>query len=192
MIISLPVPESLLAFDTIFAEVSDVTSSRSAYARQFLGQMWINLTSITSMGSFSGQHRPERRLLQPTFDSRYGDGDLRLSSALRPLRVILHCLICGRKVTRQSAQEIDGAGQFVAACLVILAPAARGRKGVHRGGPGDPQPLQGRVDAQIFELDQEIALDRYNDDAIEAVRSTADYPPLSRRRGSPGIPLSFD
>jgi excinuclease ABC subunit A len=167
--------KSSLAFDTIFAEGQRrYVESLSAYARQFLGQMdkpdvdYIEgLSPAVSIDQKGVSHNP--RSTVGTVTEIYDF--LRLLYA----RVgIPHCPICGREVTRQSAQEIVEAVETLpeGSRLMLLAPVVRGRKGVHQAVLEEIQKagfVRARVDGQIYELDQEIALDRYKMHAIEAV-----------------------
>jgi excinuclease ABC subunit A len=167
--------KSSLAFDTIFAEGQRrYVESLSAYARQFLGQMdkpdvdYIEgLSPAVSIDQKGVSHNP--RSTVGTVTEIYDF--LRLLFA----RVgIPHCPVCGREVTRQSAQEIVDAVEALpeGSRLMILAPVVRGRKGVHQSVLEEIQKagfVRARVDGQIYELDQEIALDRYKMHAIEAV-----------------------
>ena len=167
--------KSSLAFDTIFAEGQRrYVESLSAYARQFLGQMdkpdvdYIEgLSPAVSIDQKGVSHNPRSTVGTVTEVYDY----LRLLYA----RIgIPHCPICGREVTRQSAQEVVDAVEALPedARLIILAPVVRGRKGVHQAVLDEIQKagfVRARVDGQIYSLDQEITLDRYKNHAIEAV-----------------------
>jgi excinuclease ABC subunit A len=77
-------------------------------------------------------------------------------------------------VERQSAQEIVDAVEALPekSRLLILAPVVRGRKGTHQAVLDEIQKsgfVRTRVDGEIYELDQEISLDRYKNHNIEAV-----------------------
>jgi excinuclease ABC subunit A len=167
--------KSSLAFDTIFAEGQRrYVESLSAYARQFLGQMdkpdvdYIEgLSPAVSIDQKGVSHNPRSTVGTVTEVYDY----LRLLFA----RVgIPHCPICGREVARQSAQEIVDLVEALpeGARLFILSPVVRGKKGVHQAVLDEIQKsgfARARVDGQIYELDQEIVLDRYKIHAIEAV-----------------------
>ena len=167
--------KSSLAFDTIFAEGQRrYVESLSAYARQFLGQMdkpdvdYIEgLSPAVSIDQKGVSHNPRSTVGTVTEIYDY----LRLLFA----RVgIPHCPICGREVERQSAQEIVDAVENLPdkSRLLILAPVVRGRKGTHQAVLDEIQKsgfVRARVDGEIHELDQEIALDRYKNHNIEAV-----------------------
>ena len=167
--------KSSLAFDTIFAEGQRrYVESLSAYARQFLGQMdkpdvdYIDgLSPSVSIDQKGVSHNPRSTVGTVTEVYDY----LRLLFA----RVgIPHCPICGREVERQSAQVIVDAVEELPekSRLLILAPVVRGRKGTHQAVLDELQKsgfVRTRVDGEIYELDQEITLDRYKNHNIEAV-----------------------
>jgi excinuclease ABC subunit A len=167
--------KSSLAFDTIFAEGQRrYVESLSAYARQFLGQMdkpdvdYIEgLSPAVSIDQKGVSHNPRSTVGTVTEVYDY----LRLLFA----RVgIPHCPICGREVERQSAQEIVDMVETLPdkSRLLILAPVIRSRKGTHQAVLDEIQKsgfVRTRVDGEIYELDQDITLDRYKIHNIEAV-----------------------
>lgn len=167
--------KSSLAFDTIFAEGQRrYVESLSAYARQFLGQMdkpdvdYIDgLSPAVSIDQKGVSHNPRSTVGTVTEVYDY----LRLLFA----RVgIPHCPICGREVESQSAQEIVDAVENLPenSRLLVLAPVIKGRKGTHQAVIDEIQKsgfVRARVDNEIYELDQEISLDRYKNHNIEAV-----------------------
>lgn len=167
--------KSSLAFDTIFAEGQRrYVESLSAYARQFLGQMdkpevetIEGLSPAVSIDQKSTSRNPRSTVGTVTEVYDY----IRLLYA----RVgIPHCPICGREVTRQSAQEIvDIIKDFPDnSRLLILAPVVRGRKGTYQAVFDEIRKsgfIRVRVDGMVHSLDDEITLDRYKIHTIEAV-----------------------
>ena len=167
--------KSSLAFDTIFAEGQRrYVESLSAYARQFLGQMdkpdvdYIEgLSPAVSIDQKATSRNPRSTVGTVTEVYDY----LRLMFA----RVgIPHCPVCGREVVKQSSQEIVDsiAGQPDGSKLVILAPIIRGRKGTYQAVFEEIRKagfVRARVDGKVFNLDDEITLDRYKIHNIEAV-----------------------
>lgn len=167
--------KSSLAFDTIFAEGQRrYVESLSAYARQFLGQMdkpdvdhIEGLSPAVSIDQKGASHNPRSTVGTVTEIYDY----LRLLFA----RIgIPHCPICGREVSRQSAQEIVDSVEALpeGSRLLILAPLVRGRKGTHQAVLEEIRKsgfVRTRVDGQVYELDDEIELDRYKIHNIEAV-----------------------
>ncbi len=167
--------KSSLAFDTIFAEGQRrYVELLSAYARQFLGQMdkpdvdtIEGLSPAVSIDQKATSRNPRSTVGTVTEIYDY----LRLLFA----RVgIPHCPVCGREVTRQSAQEIveiiEGLPED--SRLLILAPVIRGRKGTYQAVFDEIRKagfVRARVDGQVDNLDEEITLDRYKIHTIEAV-----------------------
>ena len=167
--------KSSLAFDTIFAEGQRrYVESLSAYARQFIGQMdkpdvdYIDgLSPAVSIDQKSTSHNPRSTVGTVTEVYDY----LRLLFA----RVgIPHCPVCGREVTKQSAQEIVDAIERLpeGSRILILAPLVRGRKGTYQAVFEEIRKagfVRARVDGEVHSLDDEINLDRYKQHTIEAV-----------------------
>src|SRR5512136_1887186 len=153
--------KSSLAFDTIFAEGQRrYVESLSAYARQFLGQMdkpdvdYIEgLSPAVSIDQKGVSHNPRSTVGTVTEVYDY----LRLLYA----RVgIPHCPVCGREVSKQSAQEIV---DTIAALpdgtrILVLAPLIRDRKGEHKRVLEDLRKagyVRARIDGEVHEVDDE-------------------------------------
>jgi excinuclease ABC subunit A len=167
--------KSSLAFDTIFAEGQRrYVESLSAYARQFLGQMdkpevdaIEGLSPAVSIDQKGTSRNPRSTVGTVTEIYDY----IRLLYA----RVgIPHCPICGREVTRQSAQEIVDVIEKLPenSRLLILAPVIRGKKGTYQAVFEEIRKagfVRVRVDGRVQSLDDEINLDRYKIHTIEAV-----------------------
>jgi len=167
--------KSSLAFDTIFAEGQRrYVESLSAYARQFIGQMdkpdvdYIEgLSPAVSIDQKSTSHNPRSTVGTVTEIYDY----LRLLFARAG---IPHCPICGREVTKQSAQEIVDAIEKLpeGSRILILSPLVRGRKGTYQAVFEEIRKagfVRARVDGEVHSLDDEITLDRYKQHTIEAV-----------------------
>jgi len=167
--------KSSLAFDTIFAEGQRrYVESLSAYARQFLGQMdkpdvdYIEgLSPAVSIDQKGASHNPRSTVGTVTEIYDY----LRLLYARAG---VPHCPVCGRDVAKQSAQEIVDAieSQPEGARLLLLSPLVRGRKGTHQAVLDEIRKagfVRARVDGQVYELDEDIQIDRYKIHTIEAV-----------------------
>ncbi len=167
--------KSSLAFDTIFAEGQRrYVESLSAYARQFLGQMEKpdvdsieGLSPAVSIDQKATSHNPRSTVGTVTEIYDY----LRLLFA----RVgIPHCPICGRVVVKQSAQEVVDKIEAMpeGSKLLILAPIVRARKGTYQAVFEEIRKagfVRVRVDGTVYNLDDEIELDRYKIHTIEAV-----------------------
>ena len=167
--------KSSLAFDTIFAEGQRrYVESLSAYARQFLGQLdkpdvdYIDgLSPAVSIDQKGVSHNP--RSTVGTVTESYDHLRLLFARAGTP-----HCPICGRQVSRQSAQEIVESVEALpqGARLLILAPLIRGRKGTHQTVFEEVRRAgfaRMRVNGKVVAADEELELDRYKAHTIEAV-----------------------
>ncbi|MCC6499285.1 MAG: excinuclease ABC subunit UvrA [Anaerolineales bacterium] len=167
--------KSSLAFDTIFAEGQRrYVESLSAYARQFIGQMdkpdvdhIEGLSPAVSIDQKSTSHNP--RSTVGTVTEIYDYMRLLFARAGIP-----HCPVCGREVTKQSAQEIVDKVQALpdGARILVLSPLVRGRKGTYQAVFEEIRKAgftRARVDGTVHSLDDEIELDRYKQHTIEAV-----------------------
>jgi excinuclease ABC subunit A len=167
--------KSSLAFDTIFAEGQRrYVESLSAYARQFLGLMEKpdvdqieGLSPAVSIDQKSVSHNPRSTVGTVTEIYDY----LRLLYA----RVgIPHCPVCGERVEAQSAQQIVDAVKALpdGTRIQVLAPIIKGRKGLHDKVLDELRKsgfARARVDGEVFDLSEDIALDRYVIHTIEVV-----------------------
>ena len=167
--------KSSLAFDTIFAEGQRrYVESLSAYARQFIGQMdkpdvdhIEGLSPAVSIDQKSTSHNPRSTVGTVTEIYDY----LRLLFARAG---IPHCPICGREVVKQSAQEIVDQIEKLpeGTRILILSPLVRARKGTYQAVFEEIRKAgfaRARVDGKVYNLDDDISLDRYKQHTIEAV-----------------------
>jgi len=167
--------KSSLAFDTIYAEGQRrYVESLSSYARQFLEQLqkpdveYIEgLSPAISIEQRTAGGNPRSTVATQTEIYDY----LRLLFA-RVGRV--HCYQCNQPISRQSSQEI--VERILAlpkdSQIIILAPIVVGRKGEYRDIFSSIQKagfLRARVDGKIYQLTEQIKLDRYKIHHIEAV-----------------------
>ena len=167
--------KSSLAFDTIYAEGQRrYMESLSSYARQFLGQMEKpNVESIEglspaiSIDQKSTNHNPRSTVGTVTEIYDY----FRLLYA----RIgIPHCPKCGKEIKKQSVDEMTDQimGLEQGTKIQLLAPVVRGRKGTHvklferakRSGY-----VRVRVDGNLYELSEEITLDKNIKHNIEII-----------------------
>ncbi|MDX1689129.1 MAG: excinuclease ABC subunit UvrA [Candidatus Promineifilaceae bacterium] len=167
--------KSSLAFDTIFAEGQRrYVESLSAYARQFLGQLEKpavdqieGLSPAVSIDQKGVSHNPRSTVGTVTEIYDY----LRLFFA----RVgTPHCPECGRPVQPQTAEQIVESVQKMpeGSRIQVLAPLVVDRKGHHQQVFEDVRKagfVRVRVNDEIRQVDEEIALDRYKNHSIEAV-----------------------
>lgn len=167
--------KSSLAFDTIYAEGQRrYMESLSSYARMFLGQMEKpNVESIEGLSpAISIDQKSTNRNPRSTVGTVTEIYDyFRLLYA----RIgIPHCPKCGREVRKQSIDQMVDAilGLPEKTKFQVLAPIVRGKKGRHekiidqakKGGF-----VRVRVDGSLYELTEEIALDKNIKHNIEIV-----------------------
>ena len=167
--------KSSLAFDTIYAEGQRrYMESLSSYARQFLGQMEKpdvesieGLSPAISIDQKSTNHNPRSTVGTVTEIYDY----FRLLYA----RVgIPHCPKCGREIAKQSVDQM--VDQIMAlperTKIQLLAPVVRGRKGTHAKlfeRAKKSGYVRVRVDGNMYELSEEITLDKNIKHNIEII-----------------------
>ena len=167
--------KSSLAFDTIYAEGQRrYMESLSSYARQFLGQMEKpdvesieGLSPAISIDQKSTNHNPRSTVGTVTEIYDY----FRLLYA----RVgIPHCPKCGREIRKQTVDQM--VDQIMAlperTKIQLLAPIVRGRKGTHAKLLERAKKsgyVRVRVDGNMYELSEEIKLDKNIKHNIEII-----------------------
>ncbi|NOX54082.1 MAG: DUF2083 domain-containing protein, partial [Planctomycetes bacterium] len=167
--------KSSLAFDTLYAEGQRrYVESLSSYARQFLGQIpkpdvdvIAGLAPSISIQQKTGGRNPRSTVgtITEIYDylrllyARVGTG---------------HCPQCGRSIAAQSPEQIIDS---IAALpdgtrYLILAPVVQQQKGEYRDLFADLLRqgfLRARVNGQVVELTESLALDRQMRHTIEVV-----------------------
>lgn len=167
--------KSSLAFDTIYAEGQRrYMESLSSYARQFLGQMEKpNVESIEGLSpAISIDQKSTNRNPRSTVGTVTEIYDyFRLLYA----RIgIPHCPNCGREIHKQTIDQM--VDQIMAlpegTKLQLLAPVVRGRKGEHAKVLERAKKsgyVRVRVDGSLYELTEEIKLDKNIKHNIEII-----------------------
>lgn len=167
--------KSSLAFDTIYAEGQRrYMESLSSYARQFLGQMEKpevesieGLSPAISIDQKSTNRNPRSTVGTVTEIYDY----FRLLYA----RIgIPHCPKCGREIMKQTVdQMVDKLMELPERTkLQLLAPVVRGRKGEHVKIIEQAKKagyVRIRVDGNMYELSEEIKLEKNKKHNIEIV-----------------------
>ena len=190
--------KSSLAFDTIYAEGQHrYMESLSSYARQFLGQMEKpdvesieGLPPAISIDQKSTNRNPRSTVGTVTEIYDY----FRLLYA----RVgIPHCPKCGREIKKQTVdQMVDSIMSFPERTKIqLLAPVVRGRKGTHaklleqakRSGY-----VRVQIDGNLYELSEEISLDKNIKHNIEIVVDRLIVKPGIEKRLSDSIETVLD
>ena len=167
--------KSSLAFDTIFAEGQRrYVESLSSYARMFLGQM--DKPDIDSIDGLSPAISIDQKTTSRNPRSTVGT----VTEIYDYLRLLWarcgtpHCPKCGREIRRQTVDQIvDQIMQLPErAKFQILAPVVRGKKGEHQKVFEDARRggyARVRVDGSLYELTEEIQLDKNKKHHIEVV-----------------------
>lgn len=167
--------KSSLAFDTIYAEGQRrYMESLSSYARQFLGQMEKpevdkieGLSPAISIDQKSTNKNPRSTVGTVTEIYDY----FRLLYA----RIgIPHCPQCGKPISKQSVdQMVDSVMELPEGTKIqLLAPVVRGKKGRHEKILERVQRsgyVRVRIDGNLYELSEEIVLDKNIKHSIEVV-----------------------
>jgi excinuclease ABC subunit A len=166
--------KSSLAFDTIYAEGQRrYVETLSAYARQFLDQ--IERPDVDSIEGLSPAISIEQKTTSRSPRSTVGT----ITEIYDYLRLLYasvgtpHCPSCGRPIARQTAEQIVqrimelGKGERV----TVMAPIVRGRKGEFKDllDQLDQQGFRARVDGEVRDISEPLALDRRKNHTIEAI-----------------------
>ena len=180
--------KSSLAFDTIYAEGQRrYVESLSSYARQFLGQM--DKPDLDSIDGLSPAISIDQKTTSRNPRSTVGT----VTEIYDYLRLLWaragtpHCPKCGKEIKQQTVDQIIE--QLTAlperAKLQIMAPVIRGRKGEHQKVFEDARRsgyVRARVDGNLYDLSEEIVLDKNKKHSIEIVIDRLVIKPDIRRR----------
>ncbi len=167
--------KSSLAFDTIHAEGHRrFVESLSSYARMFLGQMdkpdvdmIEGLSPSISIDQKTTSRNPRSTVGTVTEIYDY----LRLLYA----RVgIPHCPICGKEIRQQSVDQIIDRILTLpeGTRFLVLSPVVRAQKGMHEKTLTDAKKkgyVRVRVDGSLYDLSEDISLDKNKKHSIEIV-----------------------
>ncbi len=185
--------KSSLAFDTIYAEGQRrYVESLSSYARQFLGQMdkpdvdlIEGLSPAISIDQKTTSKNPRSTVGTVTEIYDY----LRLLYA----RVgIPHCPVCGREIRQQTIdQMVDKVMTLPEGTRIqVMAPVVRARKGEHVRefeAARKSGYVRVRVDGNMYDLSEEIKLEKNKKHTIEIVVDRLVVKPEIRSRLSDSL-----
>ncbi|MBQ8025197.1 MAG: excinuclease ABC subunit UvrA, partial [Oscillospiraceae bacterium] len=167
--------KSSLAFDTIYAEGQRrYVESLSSYARQFLGQA--DKPDVDSIEGLSPAISVDQKTTSNNPRSTVGT----ITEIYDYLRLLWanvgvpHCPKCGKEIKQQSIDQIVDQVMSLeqASKIQILAPVIRGRKGEYTKLFEDARRsgyVRVRVDGNVYDLTEEIKLDRNKKHTIEVV-----------------------
>ena len=167
--------KSSLAFDTLYAEGHRrFVESLSSYARMFLGQM--DKPDVDLIEGLSPSISIDQKTTSKNPRSTVGTVT-EIYDYLRLLYArigIPHCPVCGKEIKQQSLDQIvnqilrlpDGER------FIVLAPVVSGEKGMHEKVFSDAKRsgfVRVRVDGNMYDLSEEIKLDKNVKHTIEIV-----------------------
>ena len=167
--------KSSLAFDTIYAEGQRrYVESLSAYARQFLGQM--EKPDVDTIEGLSPAISIDQKGTSKNPRSTVGT----VTEVYDYLRLLYarvghpHCPVCGREVQRQTVDQMADHVEKLpkGARVMVLGPVVKGRKGEYRSLIEDVRKsgfVRVRVDGSLYELGEQIPLDKNKKHDIQVV-----------------------
>ena len=167
--------KSSLAFETIYAEGQRrYVESLSSYARMFLGQM--EKPDVDSIEGLSPAISIDQKTTSKNPRSTVGT----VTEIYDYLRLLWarvgtpHCPKCGKEIKQQTIDQIIDQVMMLpeATRIQILAPIVRGKKGEHAKIFEDARKsgyVRVRVDGSLYDLSEEIKLDKNVKHTIEVV-----------------------
>ena len=167
--------KSSLAFDTIYAEGQRrYVESLSSYARMFLGQM--EKPDVDSIEGLSPAISIDQKTTSKNPRSTVGTVT-EIYDYLRLLYArigIPHCPVCGREIKQQTIDQIVDQVLTLpeGARVQIMAPVVRGRKGTQQKEFDAARKagfVRARVDGIIYDLSEDIKLEKNNKHTVEII-----------------------
>ena len=167
--------KSSLAFDTIYAEGHRrFVESLSSYARMFLGQL--DMPDIDSIEGLSPAISIDQKTTSKNPRSTVGTVT-EIYDYLRLLYArigVPHCPVCGKEIRQQTTDQIiDRIMTFPEGeRFMVLAPVVRMQKGMHEKVLADAKRsgyVRVRVDGNMYDLSEEIKLDKNKKHTVEIV-----------------------
>ena len=161
--------KSSLAFDTIYAEGQRrYVESLSSYARMFLGQM--EKPDVDYIDGLSPAISIDQKTTSKNPRSTVGT----VTEIYDYLRLLWarvgtpHCPKCGKEIKQQTIDQIIDQVMALpeATRIQVMAPVIRGKKGEHQKIFED---VRVRADGSIYDLTEEIKLDKNKKHNIEVV-----------------------
>ncbi len=180
--------KSSLAFDTVFAEGQRrYIESLSSYVRQFMGQM--DKPDVDSIDGLSPAISIDQKTSSKNPRSTVGTVT-EIYDYLRLLyaRVgIPHCPKCGKVISQQTVDQITDKVLSMpqGTKIMVMAPIIRGKKGEHQKILLDAKRagyVRVRVDGNLYEVSEEITLDKNKKHTIEYVIDRLVVKPEIRKR----------
>ncbi len=167
--------KSSLAFDTVYAEGHRrFVESLSSYARMFLGQL--DKPDIDSIEGLSPSISIDQKTTSKNPRSTVGTVT-EIYDYLRLLYArigVPHCPVCGKEIRQQTTDQIIDRVMSLpeGERFMVLAPVVRAQKGMHEKVLSDAKRsgyVRVRVDGSLYDLSEEIKLDKNKKHSIEIV-----------------------
>jgi excinuclease ABC subunit A len=167
--------KSSLAFDTVYAEGHRrFVESLSSYARMFLGQL--DKPDVDSIDGLSPAISIDQKTTSRNPRSTVGTVT-EIYDYLRLLYArigIPHCPVCGKEIRQQSVDQIIERIMSIpeGERFLVVAPVVRAQKGMHEKVLSDAKKsgyVRVRVDGILYDLSEEIKLDKNKKHSIEIV-----------------------
>ena len=167
--------KSSLAFDTLYAEGHRrFVESLSSYARMFIGQM--DKPEVDSIEGLSPAISIDQKTTSKNPRSTVGT----VTEIYDYLRLLYsrcgipHCPVCGKEIRQQTVDSIIDSIQKLpeGERMMILAPVVRAAKGMHEKVLADARRsgyVRVRIDGSLYDLGEEITLDKNTKHTIEIV-----------------------
>ena len=167
--------KSSLAFDTVYAEGHRrFVESLSSYARMFLGQM--DKPDVDLIEGLSPAISIDQKTTSKNPRSTVGT----VTEIYDYLRLLYarvgtpHCPVCGKEIKQQTVDQIIDKIQTLpeGSRFMVLSPVVRRQKGMHEKVLADAKKkgyVRVRVDGSIYDLSEEIKLDKNKKHTIEIV-----------------------
>ena len=185
--------KSSLAFDTLYAEGHRrFVESLSSYARQFLGQL--DKPEVDLIEGLSPAIAIDQKTTSKNPRSTVGTVT-EIYDYLRLLYArigIPHCPICGKEIRKQTTDaiidkimELSEGERFM-----VLAPVVRAQKGMHEKVFASAKKsgyVRVRVDGSLYDISEEIKLDKNKKHNIEVVVDRLVMKPDIRGRVSDSV-----
>ena len=167
--------KSSLAFDTVYAEGHRrFVESLSSYARMFLGQL--DKPDVDSIEGLSPAIAIDQKTTSKNPRSTVGTVT-EIYDYLRLLYArigVPHCPVCNKAITRQTTDDIIERVMTLPAGerFMVMAPVVREKKGMHEKVLADAKRsgyVRVRIDGLIYDLGEEISLDKNKKHSIEII-----------------------
>lgn len=190
--------KSSLAFDTIYADGQRrYMESLSSYARMFLGQM--EKPDVDSIEGLSPAVSIDQKTTSRNPRSTVGT----VTEIYDYLRLLFarigipHCPVCGRAIAQQTVDQMVDVVMALPerTKFMVLAPVVRGRKGTQQKELEAARKsgfARVRIDGNLYDLDEEITLEKNKKHTVEVVVDRLSLKPEIRSRLADSLEIALN